>query len=66
MGTEETERAIQAAKRALPEWSQKTAKVWTTFLKLESTQALDNLTYFFFLGLRSSRKEVPFSALGTT
>ncbi|KAF9965094.1 hypothetical protein BGZ70_005419 [Mortierella alpina] len=42
MGTEETERAIQAAKRALPEWSQKTAKERSAILRTWYNLILEN------------------------
>ncbi|KAF9572099.1 succinate semialdehyde dehydrogenase NADP+ linked [Mortierella alpina] len=42
MGAEETERAIQAAKRALPEWSQKTAKERSAILRTWYNLILEN------------------------
>ncbi|KAG0196750.1 hypothetical protein BGX28_009795, partial [Mortierella sp. GBA30] len=42
MGVEEIERAIQAAKRALPEWSQKTAKERSVILRTWYNLILEN------------------------
>ncbi|KAF9991030.1 hypothetical protein BGZ79_004730, partial [Entomortierella chlamydospora] len=42
MGVEETEAAIQAAKRALPEWSQKTAKERSNVLRKWYDLILEN------------------------
>ncbi|KAG0042608.1 succinate semialdehyde dehydrogenase NADP+ linked [Gryganskiella cystojenkinii] len=42
MGTEETEQAIQAAKAALPEWSQKTAKERSAILRKWYNLILEN------------------------